>query len=184
MKRASSAPFSPWEGIKNLLGVGHYLLLLGLALEALAFVLRRWITFPIQLGLGAQILLTLPCALLFLTGVIWFNLSFRPVRLLEMEVALVTDGLYAYVRHPLYSILMLTLPPLLVIWLEDLLFAAPWALAVILAHLVIRLEEQNLVERFGQDYLAYRKYVPALLPFKGNGGRRYRQAPNHPDPTP
>lgn len=184
MKNPSPTPFSPREGIKNLLGMGHYLLLLGLGLEVLTLFLRRWISFPIRPSLGLQIALTVPCLLTCLAGVAWFNLSFRPAKLLEGDKELVTHGPYGYVRHPLYSVLMLSLPPLLIIWLEDLLFIAPWVLTVLLSHYVVRLEERGLVRRFGTDYSAYRQYVPALLPLKGNGGRRYRQAHSHPDPPP
>ena len=31
------------------------------------------------------------------------------------------------------------------------------------------------MEEFGQEYQEYRKYVPALLPYKGAGGKRYRR---------
>jgi protein-S-isoprenylcysteine O-methyltransferase Ste14 len=78
------------------------------------------------------------------------------------------------VRHPLYATLLLTLPPLFVVWLSDLLFAVPWALTTVVSHYVVRLEERGLIEEFGDAYERYRQYVPALLPYRGAGGRRYR----------
>ena len=75
-----------------------------------------------------------------------------------------TGGLYAHVRHPRYTGM----------------FCAVWAVAVvagtvclwvilaawwILALGVIRLEERELAARFGSAYIAYRKRVPAFLPF-------------------
>jgi protein-S-isoprenylcysteine O-methyltransferase Ste14 len=77
-----------------------------------------------------------------------------------------SGGLYAYVRHPRYagmfsavvgSALLAGTPLLwivLVIWF-------PFAL------LVIRLEERELTNRFGPSYEAYRKRVPAFLPYRG-----------------
>lgn len=38
------------------------------------------------------------------------------------------------------------------------------------------LEERKLVTLFGQEYESYRDYVPALLPYMGAGGRRYRES--------
>ena len=76
-----------------------------------------------------------------------------------------TGGLYAYVRHPRYTGMFcavvgaallggtLRLWTLLAIW---------WVPALI----VIRLEERELAARFGQAYVAYRKRVPAFLPFR------------------
>jgi protein-S-isoprenylcysteine O-methyltransferase Ste14 len=64
---------------------------------------------------------------------------------------------------------------LVIVWISDLLFLIPWALMLVFSHYVVRLEERGLAEEFGQEYERYRRYVPALLPYKGNGGRRYRE---------
>jgi protein-S-isoprenylcysteine O-methyltransferase Ste14 len=71
---------------------------------------------------------------------------------------------------------MLTVPPLFVIWFSDLLFVLPWILIVALAHRLVSFEERKLIQVFDQEYESYRDYVPALLPYKGAGGRRYRKA--------
>ena len=165
------------RGLRNLLGVGLYLLLLGLLLEGLTLVLRQWVSFPIPLTLEVQILLTIPIAAACLLGVIWFNRTLNLVKahLLGGEHELVTHGLFGYVRHPLYATIMMTLPPLVIVWSADLLFFIPWILIVIAAHYIVPFEERGLVEAFGEDYQTYRRYVPALLAYKGNGGRRYRE---------
>jgi protein-S-isoprenylcysteine O-methyltransferase Ste14 len=82
-----------------------------------------------------------------------------------------SGGLYAHVRHPRYAGMfsavvgaaMLAGTPslwiVLVVWL-------PFALVV------IRLEEKELAARFGPDYEAYRKRVPAFLPFRSRAAGR------------
>ena len=164
-------------GLRKLLGVGLYLLLLGLLLEGLTFVVWQWVSFPIPLTLEAQILLTIPFAAACILGVIGFNRTLNLVKahLLGGKHELITHGLFAYVRHPLYATIMMTLPPLVIVWLADFLFFVPWILIVIAAHYVVSFEEQGLVQAFGADYERYRKCVPALLPYKGAGGRRYRE---------
>jgi protein-S-isoprenylcysteine O-methyltransferase Ste14 len=149
---------------------------LGLLLEGLTIVLWQWVSFPIPLTLEAQILLTIPFAAACILGVIWFNRTLNLIKahLLGGKHELVTHGLFAYVRHPLYATIMMTLPPLVIVWFADLLFFVPWILIVIAAHRVVSFEERGLVEAFGEDYERYQRYVPALLPYKGNGGRRYR----------
>ena len=165
------------RGLRNLLGVGLYLLLLGLLLEGLTLVLRQWISFPLPLTLEVQIVLTVPCVAACLLGVIWFNRTLNLIKahLLGGEHELVAHGPFAYVRHPLYATVMMTLPPLLIVWFADLVFFIPWMLIVIAAHYIVPFEERGLVGLFGEDYKRYRRYVPALLPYKGNGGRRYRE---------
>jgi protein-S-isoprenylcysteine O-methyltransferase Ste14 len=162
--------------IKDLLGIGIHLLLVGLFLEGLAVVIRQWISFPISLPSEAQILLTVLCVAVFLLGAIWFNRSLDLIRvhLLDGKSTLITEGPFAFVRHPLYATLLVTIPPLVVVWSSDFLFLVPWILIVIIAHPLVRVEERGLMAAFGQDYERYRRHVPALLPYKGAGGKRYR----------
>jgi protein-S-isoprenylcysteine O-methyltransferase Ste14 len=169
--------FSVLRGLKNLLGVGLHLLLLGLLLEGLTMTIQEWISLPIPLAFETRILLTVPCVAACLWGMIWFSRSLNLIKanLLNGKNELVTHGPFTYVRHPLYSTIMITIPPLVIIWLSDLLFFIPWVLLFIFAHYVVRLEERGLIEAFGKDYEKYRKYVPALLPYKGAGGQRYRE---------
>jgi len=165
------------RGLKNLLGVGRHLLLLGLLLEGLTIVIQQWISFPIPLTFEMRILLTIPCVAACLLGMIWFNRSLNliKVNLLNGKNELVTHGPFTYVRHPLYSTIMITIPPLVIIWFSDLLFFIPWVLMFIVSHYVVSLEERGLIEVFGKDYEKYQGYVPALLPYKGAGGQRYRE---------
>jgi len=76
-----------------------------------------------------------------------------------------SGGLYARVRHPRYAGMfsavlgaaLLAATPLL--WIVLVVW---WPFALI----VIRLEEKELATRFGPGYEAYRKRVPAFLPFR------------------
>ena len=160
--------------------MGMHLLLLGLSLEALTLVLRQRISFPIRLAFGTQLLLTVPLVAACLTGVIWFNRTIDLIRvnLLHGDKELVTHGPFAYVRHPLYSILLMTIPPLFVVWFADLLFVIPWILAFVIAHQVVRIEERGLEVAFGEGYERYRRVVPALVPYRGAGGRRHQRGDN------
>lgn len=165
------------QGLKNLLGVGMYLLMAGFSLEALTIMLWQRISFPVSLTVGTRIALTVPCILLCLLSMFWFNRSLNLVKihLLGGKNTLITYGPFNYVRHPLYATLLITLPPLMIIWYEDMLFIMPWAVMLLLAHVIVLQEERQLVKTFGKDYILYRKYVPALLPYKGAGGKRYRE---------
>ena len=76
---------------------------------------------------------------------------------------LLSDGPYARVRHPRYAAVILGL-------ISTALFAnylAPYVLVVLgtaALRLIIGLEENELLERFGQRYADYQKQVPMLLP--------------------
>jgi protein-S-isoprenylcysteine O-methyltransferase Ste14 len=76
-----------------------------------------------------------------------------------------SSGLYAHVRHPRYAGMFSAL-------LGAALLAGTRLLWIVLAVwlpfalVVIRLEEIELAARFGPSYEAYRKRVPAFLPFR------------------
>jgi len=74
---------------------------------------------------------------------------------------LVTDGLYRWVRHPIYT------ATLVIIWLLPLMTAnlLGLALGVTLYILIgVRLEERKLAAEFGQAYLDYARRTPMLIP--------------------
>ena len=175
--RPKSKMLSLLKGPKDLLGVGLHLLLAGFLLEALTIAVRQWVSVPVSLALGIRIILTIPCVLLCLLGMAWFSCSLNLVKvhLADGDNNLITHGPFDYVRHPLYATLLITLPPLMVIWYADILFIMPWVAMLIIAHYVVLLEERGLVKTFGEDYERYRMYVPALLPYRGAGGGRYRK---------
>lgn len=165
------------KGLKNILGVGIYLLLIGMILEILTINAMRWISFPISVSKGMQISLTLICVIFCLMGMIWFN---KTLNLIEINLAggenrLMTYGPFNYVRHPLYATLLITLPPLLVIWFKNLVFIVPWVLMYFISHFLIQVEEKNLVRIFGDEYIHYKQFVPELFPYKGANGLRFRK---------
>jgi protein-S-isoprenylcysteine O-methyltransferase Ste14 len=163
--------------LKHLVGAGPHLLLLALFLEGSTLVFRRWVSFPVSITARMKVILSLPCVIFCLLGMLWFNRSLNLIRvnLLDAENELITHGPFNYVRHPLYSALVIGIPPLMIIWYSDLLFFIPWVLILLFSHYVVSLEERGLIETFGEDYEKYRKYVPSLLPYKGAGGRRFRK---------
>lgn len=76
-----------------------------------------------------------------------------------------SGGLYARVRHPRYAGMFSAVLGAALLGSTRLL----WIVLVVwwpFALLVIRLEERELAARFGPDYDAYRKRVPAFLPFR------------------
>jgi len=85
-----------------------------------------------------------------------------------------TDGIYARVRHPRYAAMLIST-------LGACLMAARpamWCLAMVWAVVVwgmVRVEERELVGRFGAAYEEYRRRVPAVFPGLGQRARQGRQ---------
>ena len=169
------------KGLKNLLGVGIYLLLMGILLEGVTMIVHQRLSFPIPIPLEIQIALTVFCLLFCVLGVIWFNktLDLIDIHFAGGENKLMTLGPFNIVRHPLYATLLISLPPLFMIWFADVLFVVPWVLIYIIAYFMIMIEERGLVKIFGEEYRIYGQFVPGLFPYKGFGGARYREYCEH-----
>lgn len=76
---------------------------------------------------------------------------------------LLTEGVYAWVRHPRYAQVILGFSGCAIF--SNYLAAYLATVFLVLAILVvIRLEERELRDRFGAEYEAYRAGVPALVP--------------------
>lgn len=90
------------------------------------------------------------------------NYFARKERLLP-PAKLVTGGMYAFVRHPLYFFSLLILWPNPTMTLQTLVLnvmatAYLWAGS--------RVEERRLTAVFGEAYITYKQRVPGLLPIK------------------
>ncbi len=79
------------------------------------------------------------------------------------EPALITDGVFSYVRHPLYlSILLVYLG--FVFASMSVLSLAAWFCCVILYDKMATYEEEDLIRIFGDVYLKYKMRVPKWIP--------------------
>jgi len=94
----------------------------------------------------------------------WAQLGGLPeVRTGHRDEHLITNGIRARVRHPVYlghlcEMLAWSLgTSLLVCWLLT-------AFAIATGAVMIRMEDAELEKRFGEEYTAYRNHVPAVLP--------------------
>jgi len=116
----------------------------------------------------------IPAAILFCAGLVLYKLSRSEFSLTQLgglpEVlayhghqCLVTTGIRARVRHPVYLGHLFEM----LAWSLGTGLAVCWVLtafAVATGFVMIRMEEAELEKRFGEEYVAYRNRVPAVLP--------------------
>ncbi|GCD78081.1 hypothetical protein JCM31826_15630 [Thermaurantimonas aggregans] len=99
-----------------------------------------------------------------------FVLSFRRVRISEFlgfqtteNTPLIVNGIYRHLRHPLYFATIALLAGLFIAIPSEknLILLTITSLYVIIG---AALEEDRLIQQFGDKYVAYRSQTPMLLP--------------------
>jgi len=121
---------------------------------------RPWVWLTIIIQLGAVYLLLNS---IFQTGALRFTGFAQAFNVKEAErsLPLVERGLYRFVRHPIYTCM------LLITWLFPFM---SWnvlaiALGVTIYNIIgAHLEERKLLLEFGEDYLVYRRKTPFMIP--------------------
>ncbi len=123
-------------------GTSYPLLILGIFCLVLAGALR----FALQKHLTMRILLGLP--------------EIAPDR---YPRALITDGIYGRIRHPRYVQLLIALVgyALIANHLASYIVVALWIPGI---HIIVALEEKELLEHFGESYANYCLRVPRFIP--------------------
>ncbi|MCQ3937728.1 MAG: hypothetical protein DPW18_11870 [Chloroflexi bacterium] len=93
--------------------------------------------------------------------------DFDPALRLLKVPALVTEGLYAKIRHPIY--LAFLLMQIAVLLLTSNWFIGFCGIAIIVSVIAIRIpeEEKMLIEQFGDEYRNYTKHTGSLFPKLG-----------------
>ena len=114
---------------------------------------------PNKITRFAALFLIIAGAVVFVWGHI--NIG-RPSHMPSIDDALVSDGLYAVARHPIYSGAMVLLVGLILIN-PSVTWALGCVLAIVWLVIQARLEEMDLLQRI-PSYKDYMKTVPRFLP--------------------
>lgn len=136
---------------------------LAIALPLLEYVLRKTFVLPlISILSGLAVIFIGYGIAYFANREIRENWSATIDKTQEQE--LVTSGIYARIRHPLY------LSGILILVGSNIYFTSSWAwVSVLLISIVISiripLEEKRLVDRFGKEYNAYQMRSKRILPW-------------------
>ncbi len=140
-----------------------YLLVRFFGLDRANLDASLWSTLLGMGNTGMMIAMISGYALLFI-GLGLFIQGWRELYRAREEHRLVTDGLYALVRHPQYAGLFLALFGEGVVHWPTVFSITVFPLIVLAYVLLARREEKQVIEEFGDEYLAYRRRVPMFFP--------------------
>lgn len=101
-----------------------------------------------------------------LIGLIMMGKGWRKIH--EAKGELVTDGIYAYIRHPQYSGLFLITIGMLIQW-PTLVTLTMWPILMYAYYRLAMREEKAVASQFGAAYRHYKEKVPAFIPRRITG---------------
>jgi protein-S-isoprenylcysteine O-methyltransferase Ste14 len=143
-----------------------YLLVRFFGLDSANLNASLWATLLGMGELGMMIAMIIGYVFLFI-GIGLFFQGWRELYRARQEKRLATDGLYAFVRHPQYSGLLMALFGEGVVHWPTVFSVTVFPLIVLAYTLLARREEKVVIEEFGDEYRAYRERVPMFFPRMG-----------------
>ncbi len=90
--------------------------------------------------------------------------GWRRIHRARREGRLVTDGVYARVRHPQYTGLFVIVFGEGIVHWPTILSVIAFAVIVLVYTILARKEERHMLAAFADEYRAYRRRVPAFIP--------------------
>lgn len=153
-----------WKSLRNRQVHGFYRFFTFELLLALILVnVGSWFTAPFSIAQIVSWILLLGSIAMAIQGFYLLHAVGRPKQGIEDTTILVKTGVYKYIRHPLYSSLILLG---LGAFLKEisLLSTALVILATIFSVMMAMVEEKENLKRFGKEYVSYMKSTKRFLP--------------------
>ena len=157
------------KGNLPILGVGPLYVVTIILMTIISITLSATGIIPVITFANFQWIFILIGILCFIIGItLWLKaviIDRLDTHIIKNE--LVTTGVYAYVRNPVYSAFMFVCTGVLLIYGNLVLLVLPiiyWGFMTVLMKLT---EEKWLEDLYGKEYVQYRQRVNRCIPWKG-----------------
>ena len=157
------------KGHLPILGVGPLYVVTIILMTIISITLSATGIIPVITFANFQWIFILIGILCFIIGItLWLKaviIDRLDTHIIKNE--LVTTGVYAYVRNPVYSAFMFVCTGVLLIYGNLVLLVLPiiyWGFMTVLMKLT---EEKWLEDLYGKEYIQYRQRVHRCIPWKG-----------------
>ena len=152
-----------------ILGVGPMYVITIVLITIISIIFSATRFIPVITFTNIRLIFVLIGILCFIIGItLWLKaviIDRLDAHIIKNE--LVTTGVYAYVRNPVYSAFMFVCTGVLLIYGNLVLLVLPiiyWGFMTVLMKLT---EEKWLEDLYGKEYVQYRQRVNRCIPWKG-----------------
>ena len=154
-----------WKSASNLRSYGFFRFFAFESILALIlFNVEHWFHNPFSVLQIISWLLLLASIILVSNGFYMLRMFGRPKGGIDNTTVLLKQGIYKYIRHPLYSSLLLAGWG---VFLKDVSLVSLTLILVASGFLVgtAKVEEKEDLNKFGADYSSYMKTTKMFIPF-------------------
>jgi len=151
--------------VLNLFGIGPRLIIFTLLYSFLFEKAKQLYHFDISIKrFVPNALVNIVSIILIMLGLVFLILSLRAIIKLTKADKLNTNGIYSVCRHPLYTSWIIFIVPGIILMSNSLAsFSIPLIMYLIF-RLLIKEEENKLLNRYGDQYRDYKSRVGLLFP--------------------
>ena len=147
-------------------GIGPYLVMAIGIITLISFIFSLYHLIPVFKIAGLNMVFLIFGTILIIAGIALWILAVLNSRITaEIEEGrLVTTGIYAYVRHPIYAAFLYVATGLILIFQNVILFILPVIYWAFLSWAMKNTEEKWLAEKFAEEYMNYSRKVNRFIP--------------------
>ena len=146
-------------------GVGPKIAFISLSYYAVVIFLHILLPGQFTVTRGYSIVFLVVGISLILCGIFLWVSGARIIDKAFDNGTLLTNGVYAFVRHPMYSGFIVFIAPGVAICFRSWLLLTPSVLAYVVFRILIREEDAYLEGKFGQTFRDYKARANAIVPF-------------------
>ena len=145
-------------------GVGPKFTIISLIYAAIVFAIQNIVFSEYRFVIHSTFINVIPGILLIAIGLIIFIIPAFTIDKYFYEGTLCKKGVYAYLRHPIYASWISFIVPGIVILIGSTLGITIPLFMYIIFRVMIRGEENYLIDTFGDEYIEYKSKVWAVFP--------------------
>lgn len=149
----------------SIFGIGPVFASLSIFYGLLVSIISRHYDPIFRITILPQYLLSALGSVLLLMGIPFLIVSIASVFKAYHSDSLMTHGIYKCCRHPVYSSWVVFIAPGIVLWANNWLGLTVPVFMYFLLGKLVKKEEDYLEQRFGAEYLDYKKKTPCILPY-------------------
>ncbi len=146
-------------------GIGPLFAALSVIFGSITVIISNYYYPLFNIGLNQHKIFQIIGIIFICIGVPYFIISVIAVNKAYNSDKLITGSVYRTCRHPLYSSWVIFIAPGILLLLNSWISLTTPIFMYIILNALVKKEENYLENRFGSEYLNYKRKIPVIFPY-------------------